>query len=103
MFSREIFGIGTVLALVLTVAGRLLAGARIRNICHGTFVNRLVILDGVDLPTRPGEVVVSAWQLGIVLGEEIQPRSIGLAMRSRAAIWWWLPAPHRAVLNGRTR
>ncbi len=69
-FSREIFGIGTVLALVLTVAGRLLAGARIRNICHGTFVNRLVILDGVDLPTRPGEVVVSARQLGIVLGED---------------------------------
>lgn len=69
-FSREIFAIGTILALVSTVAGRLIGGARIRKACHGTFVNRLVILDGVQLPTQSGEVVVTARELGIVLGDD---------------------------------
>ncbi|MGH9549891.1 MAG: hypothetical protein ACRD3W_10970, partial [Terriglobales bacterium] len=65
-FSREIFAIGTMLALLLTVAGRLFAGAYIRNAFGRTFVNRLVILDEVNLPTGRGEVVVSARELGIV-------------------------------------
>jgi polysaccharide biosynthesis protein PslA len=69
-FSREIFAIGTILALLFTVSGRLFAGAHIRKACDATFVNRLVILDGVQLPTRPDEVVVSARELGIVLGDD---------------------------------
>ena len=69
-FSRQIFAIGTVMAVVLAVAGRLLAGAHIRRKFGGTFVNRLVILDGVRLPTRAGEVVVSAHELGITLGDD---------------------------------
>ena len=64
-FSRAIFAEGTALALVAAVAGRLLAGAHFRRKYSGTFVNRLVILDGVDLPASDNEVAVTARQLGI--------------------------------------
>jgi exopolysaccharide biosynthesis polyprenyl glycosylphosphotransferase len=69
-FSRQIFAIGTILAVVLAASGRLLAGAHIRRGFGGTFVNRLVILDGVDLPTKAGETVVTARELGITLGDD---------------------------------
>lgn len=69
-FSRQIFAIGTILAMALAVTGRLLAGAHIRRNFGDTFVNRLVILDGVHLPTRAAEVVVSARELGITLGDD---------------------------------
>jgi polysaccharide biosynthesis protein PslA len=69
-FSRAIFAEGTILALVSVIAGRLLAGAHFRRRYGGTFVNRLVILDGVHLPESPGEIVVTARQLGIVPGDD---------------------------------
>src|SRR4051794_35657581 len=49
-FSRAIFAEGTALALLSTVLSRLLAGAHLRRKYSGNFVNRLVILDGVDFP-----------------------------------------------------
>ena len=64
-FSRAIFAEGTILAIVSAVSGRLLAGAHFRRKYAGTFVNRLIILDGVHLPASDGEVVVTARQLGI--------------------------------------
>ena len=64
-FSRAIFAEGTILAIVSAVSGRLLAGAHFRRKYAGTFVNRLIILDGVHLPASHGEVVVTARQLGI--------------------------------------
>ena len=68
-FSRAIFAEGTILALVFAVVGRLLTGARMRR-TYGSFVNRLVILDGVNVDTYPGEVVVTARQLGIAPGSD---------------------------------
>jgi lipopolysaccharide/colanic/teichoic acid biosynthesis glycosyltransferase len=68
-FSRAIFAEGTILALVFAVVGRLLAGAHMRR-RYGSFVNRLVILDGVNVDTYPGEVVVTARQLGIAPGSD---------------------------------
>lgn len=70
-FSRQIFAIGTVLAIVLAVSGRLIAGAQIRRKYRGAFINRVVIVDGVhalenyDYRPSAGEVVVSAAQLGL--------------------------------------
>jgi len=69
-FSRAIFAEGTILAILSVVLGRLLLGAHFRRIYSGIFVNRLVILDGVEVPTAPGEVVVTARQLGIVPGSD---------------------------------
>lgn len=67
-FSRQIFGIGTILAAFLVISGRVVIGTRIRSHCGGRFVNRLVVLDGVRIPVLPDEVVVSAGELGMVPG-----------------------------------
>jgi exopolysaccharide biosynthesis polyprenyl glycosylphosphotransferase len=69
-FSRQIFAMGTGLAVVLAVAGRFATGRFIQRRHGGTFVNRLVIADGVDLPALKGEVVVSARALGIAPEED---------------------------------
>ena len=69
-FSRAIFAEGTILAVVCAILGRLLAGTHFGRRFGGTFVNRLVILDGVHLPASPGEVVVSARELGIAPGDD---------------------------------
>ena len=68
-FSRQIFAIGTLLALVFAVSGRLIAGLYIRRKFGRTFVNRLVIFDGVRLPVTEDDVVVSARQLGLAPGD----------------------------------
>jgi exopolysaccharide biosynthesis polyprenyl glycosylphosphotransferase len=64
-FSRQIFAMGTVLAVVFAVAGRFVTGRFIHRKHGRTFVNRLVIADGVEVPPLEGEVVVSARALGI--------------------------------------
>jgi exopolysaccharide biosynthesis polyprenyl glycosylphosphotransferase len=70
-FSRQIFAMGTVLAVAFAVIGRLALGVRIHRKYKGELINRLVIVDGVhmldDYDYRPsaGEVVLSAVQLGI--------------------------------------
>lgn len=69
-FSRQIFAIGTLLAALLAVAGRLVVGARVRSKCGGKFVNRLIIQDGVELPGTAHEVVVSAADLGLSPGDD---------------------------------
>jgi exopolysaccharide biosynthesis polyprenyl glycosylphosphotransferase len=69
-FSRQIFAIATLLACGSAVAARLLLGAHINRRFRGTFVNRLVILDGVQLPAKNGELVVSASELGIAPGDD---------------------------------
>ncbi|MGZ2410827.1 polysaccharide biosynthesis protein PslA [Sphingomonas sp. F9_3S_D5_B_2] len=69
-FSRQIFAMGTVLAMAFGIAGRFAAGAYINRKYGGSFVNRLVILDGFFAPTQGGEVVVSAGELGIAPGDD---------------------------------
>ena len=69
-FSRAIFAEGTVLAMISAVLGRLLLGAHLCRAHGGNFVNRLVILDGVHATGRPGEVVVTARELGISPGND---------------------------------
>lgn len=64
-FSRQIFALGTVFALAAIVSGRILVGDLVGARCGWTFVNRLLILDGVTLEPRRGELAVSAQQLGI--------------------------------------
>jgi lipopolysaccharide/colanic/teichoic acid biosynthesis glycosyltransferase len=69
-FSREIFAIGTVLAVLVAIAGRLVTGAYIQRRFGDRFVNRLVIVDGVNPPPLRDEVIVSARDLGIAPGDD---------------------------------
>lgn len=64
-FSRQIFAIGTVLSVLLTIGARLAIGAQLRRKFGGHFLNRLVILDGMELPRNKGEVTVLASELGV--------------------------------------
>jgi polysaccharide biosynthesis protein PslA len=64
-FSRQIFALGTVFAVTGIVSGRILVGDLIGRKYGWTFVNRLLILDGMTLEPRRGEVAVYAEQLGI--------------------------------------
>lgn len=75
-FSRQIFATGTALAMAFAVPGRILAGARIRRKYDGTFINRLVIADGVELPAHAGQLIVSASELGIG-SEDNDPIALG--------------------------
>jgi exopolysaccharide biosynthesis polyprenyl glycosylphosphotransferase len=69
-FSRQIFALGTIFALAAIVSGRIVMGDLIGWRYHWTFVNRLLILDGVTLEPRRGELAVSAEQLGIELKDD---------------------------------
>ena len=69
-FSRQIFAMGTVLAGLLSVTGRLIVGTKINRKYEGIFVNRLVIRDGVQIEAKPGDLIVSASALGIVPGDD---------------------------------
>ena len=68
-FSRIIFAFGTVLALALTVACRMVFGNRTGRRHGWTFANELVIADGVEVEASPGSRVVCADEL------EIEPRT----------------------------
>src|SRR6476646_11319681 len=56
-FSRIIFGIGTVVALALTVAFRRFVGKRTGHRYDWTFANELVIADGVEVEATRGNKV----------------------------------------------
>ena len=64
-FSRQIFALGTLFSLTAVVTGRILVGDYIGRKYGWTFLNRLLILDGLNLEPRRGEVAVLAEQLGI--------------------------------------
>ncbi|HEY6049182.1 MAG TPA: exopolysaccharide biosynthesis polyprenyl glycosylphosphotransferase [Sphingomicrobium sp.] len=64
-FSRQIFALGTLFSLTAVVTGRILVGDYIGRKYGWTFLNRLLILDGLNLEPRRGEVAVFAEQLGI--------------------------------------
>jgi exopolysaccharide biosynthesis polyprenyl glycosylphosphotransferase len=70
-FSRQIFAIGTILAVALATAGRMAAVVHIKRKFGGSFVNRLVIVDGVTVEAAgrgrapQGEMIVSAAELGL--------------------------------------
>ena len=64
-FSRQIFITGTLIATAAIVSCRILLGDLIGAKYNWTFVNRLLLLDGVTLEPRRGELAVSTKQLGI--------------------------------------
>jgi exopolysaccharide biosynthesis polyprenyl glycosylphosphotransferase len=64
-FSRQIFITGTLIATAAIVSCRILIGDLIGAKYNWTFVNRLLLLDGVKLEPRRGELAVSTAQLGI--------------------------------------
>jgi lipopolysaccharide/colanic/teichoic acid biosynthesis glycosyltransferase len=66
-FSRQIFAMGTVAAVLLVPVGRLVAGRYIARRHRGHFINRLVVVDDGDpgLAAPDGEVVISARALGL--------------------------------------
>ena len=64
-FSRQIFITGTLIAMAAIVSCRILLGDLIGAKYNWSFVNRLLLLDGVTLEPRRGELAVSAKQLGI--------------------------------------
>lgn len=64
-FSRQIFALGTIFSLTAVVTGRILVGDYIGRHYGWTFLNRLLILDGVKLEPRRGEFAVCAKRLGI--------------------------------------
>jgi lipopolysaccharide/colanic/teichoic acid biosynthesis glycosyltransferase len=64
-FSREIFAIGSALAVLVAVPGRFAAASFVQRKFGRTFVNRLVILDGVESLAVPDALVVSARELRI--------------------------------------
>ena len=64
-FSRQIFITGTLIATAAIVSCRILLGDLIGAKYNWTFVNRLLLLDGVALEPRRGELAVSTEQLGI--------------------------------------
>lgn len=68
-FSREIFAIGTALAVLVVVPGRFAAASFAQRRFGRNFVNRLVILDGVESLAVSDALVVSARELGIGLDQ----------------------------------
>lgn len=64
-FSRQIFALGTIFALTALVTTRIVLGDLVARKDASTFVNRLLILDGVTLEPRRGEVAVFAQDFGI--------------------------------------
>ena len=64
-FSRQIFITGTLIATAAIVSCRILIGDLIGAKYGWTFVNRLLLLDGVTLEPRRGELAVSTTQLAI--------------------------------------
>lgn len=76
-FSRQIFAIGTILSLLSVIAMRGIVGDWIVLRYGRNFVNRLLILDGLDVCPGHGEVAIRADVAGI------EPRSDDPAMLDR--------------------
>ena len=64
-FSRLVFGIGSLLSLLLIAASRLLLGRRLGRRFDWTFQRRVLLLDGVGAVPVHNEIVVPADNVGL--------------------------------------
>lgn len=97
-FSREIFAIGTTLAVLVAIPGRVAAAWFVQRRLGRCFVNRLVIVDGVESLVVSDAVVISARELGIGPDESdpIQLDRLGRALEGCDAVVVACAASRRA-------
>lgn len=63
LFSRQVFGVGTVVAMILASAGRWAFGVWVGRRYRWRFTKDILLVDGASVQPQKGEIVLNAEQL----------------------------------------